>query len=139
MNQTNQQLENVLKQNNYYVTRPRKRLLEALSDAPSPLSVKEIAEKTDGQVSRASIYRTLQTLIKLNIIKRITIAFSDKYELSDRFKLHHHYLSCEKCGRTIPIKLGDKMENAIQSFGSKNGFKIKSHEVELRGLCRYCR
>lgn len=134
----NQRFEEILKQYNYYVTRPRTIIFDALTDSDSPLSYKEILTKTRGQVSRASIYRGLETLEKLNIIKKVTIAFSDKYELSDAFSKHHHHLTCEKCGRIIPIKLGENMERTIQGFGHKHGFKITSHEFELRGLCRYC-
>jgi Fe2+ or Zn2+ uptake regulation protein len=30
------------------------------------------------------------------------------------------------------------MEEAIDNFGKKHEFKIKSHEIELRGLCSDC-
>ncbi len=137
-NQAASELEAILKRHKLYVTRPRTLLFNALLNVSAPLSVGEIFSATSGQISRASIYRTLDTLKKLGIIRHITIAYEDKYELSDMFRRHHHHLTCEKCGRVIPIKLGDKMEDAIANFGRKHGFKIKSHEVELRGLCRYC-
>jgi Fur family ferric uptake transcriptional regulator len=119
-----------------YVTSPRKVLFNILLNSSSPLSVREIESKTKNIVSRASIYRALQTLKKLDIISQVRS--SNKYELSDKFSRHHHHMTCEKCGRVITIKLGDKMESAIEGFGRKHGFKINSHEVELRGLCRYC-
>jgi Fur family ferric uptake transcriptional regulator len=136
--QANSELENILKRSKLYITRPRTLVFNALLGNTSPLSVNELESRAKGEISRSSIYRTLQTLKKLNVVQHVTIAFEDKYELSDMFRRHHHHLTCEKCGRVIPIKLGDKMESAIQNFGRRHGFKIKSHEVELRGLCRYC-
>ena len=137
-NQANQELESILRRNHNYITRPRTLLFNALLEDSSPLSVNEIGSKTKDEISRASIYRTLETLEKLKVVKRVTISFEDKYELSDMFRRHHHHLTCEKCGRVIPIKLGDKMESTMQNFGRRHGFKTTSHEVELRGLCRYC-
>ena len=132
------QLEDILKRHGYYLTKPRQLLFETLCNHASPLSINEISDILDQQVSRASVYRTLQTLEKLNIAKKVTIAFVDKYELSDRFGQHHHHLTCTKCGRVVTIKLGERLENTIQNFGHKHGFIVKSHEIELRGLCRYC-
>lgn len=134
--QANNELEAILKRHKMYITRPRTLVFDALLESSSPLSIKELESRVGDGVSRASIYRALETLKKLDIARQIRI--SNKYELSDMFSRHHHHMTCEKCGRVITIKLGDKMESSIQSFGRRHGFKITSHEVELRGLCRYC-
>lgn len=136
--ESSQELENILKQNKMYVTNPRKVLFKILLGSSSPLSVREIEAKAKNDVSRASIYRAIETLKKFEIIRQVRISNQNKFELGDMFSRHHHHMTCEKCGKIITIKLGDNMESAIQGFGRKHGFNIKSHEVELRGLCRYC-
>jgi Fur family ferric uptake transcriptional regulator len=136
--QAGSELEVLLKKNKLYTTPPRVLVFDGLLASHTPLSVNELEDRTKGEISRASIYRALQTLKKLDIIRQVRISFENKYELSDMFSRHHHHMTCEQCGRVITIKLGDKMESAMQNFGQKHGFKIKSHEVELRGLCRYC-
>lgn len=135
--EANQELEAILKRHKAYVTHPRKVLFNILLDGPSPMSAREIEANT-GSISRASIYRAIEMLKKLDVIRQVRISSQNKYELGDVFSRHHHHMTCEKCGRVIAIKLGDKMESAIQGFGRRHGFKITSHEVELRGTCRYC-
>lgn len=133
-----QKFKDILKQSHHYITRPRTVLFNMLLESDSPLSLNRIHSQARGEMSRASTYRTLETLEKLGIVRRVAIARADKYELSDAFNRHHHHLTCDSCGRVITIKLGENMERAIEGFGNKHGFKITSHEVELRGLCRYC-
>jgi Fe2+ or Zn2+ uptake regulation protein len=138
MEDSYQEFKKILIGNRRYVTRQREQIFELMCDTPAPLSFSEVAKKLDGRVDRASVYRNLYALTKLGILKKVTIAFEDKYELSDRFFQHHHHLTCVKCSKVIKIKLGDRLEGAIDNFGVEHGFKITSHEFELRGLCANC-
>jgi Fe2+ or Zn2+ uptake regulation protein len=134
-----QAFKSILIKNKHYVTRQRKLVFELIRKSPAPLSPGESAQKLKNKVDRSNVYRNLDLFVRLNILKKVTLAHEDKYELSDRFFQHHHHLTCESCGQVIKIRLGDRMESAISSFGRSHGFKITSHDFELRGLCKNCR
>src|SRR5680860_1302847 len=95
-NQPAEIFKSILKKNKYYVTQPRLMLFQILSYSSAPLSIAEIRGESQDQISRASVYRTLESLIKLDIVRRVSIAREDKYELGDKFSRHHHHLTCEQ-------------------------------------------
>lgn len=52
-------------------TPARTKILDLIKESPYPLSIEEIYEKCDSKMHLATIYRTLNALIKLNIIWKI--------------------------------------------------------------------
>lgn len=58
----------------------------------------------------------------------------------DRFEANignHYHLICEVCGSIIDINIPEelKIEEAIKN---KTNFKIKSHKVQIYGICEKC-
>lgn len=102
--------------------------------AVSPLQLdREVPE-----VGRASVYRTLDQLEQLGLIKRIELtpgsAAFERVELSGH---HHHHAVCRSCGRTEAFE--DKaLEREISRLAKQASFEITEHDVVLRGLCPRC-
>lgn len=130
--------DEILKIKMLRVTDERKALYSHLSGLEAPISIKQLAASLSSKMDQATVYRNIEVFEEIGVINKIYTGWKYRIELSERFRPHHHHMTCENCGKIIPISLGEKMEQAIENFGRKHGFKIKSHEIELRGLCKDC-
>jgi Fur family ferric uptake transcriptional regulator len=84
----------------------------------------------------ATIYRTLNLLEESKLITFISFGQSGKkYEIA--MKPHHDHLICDMCGIIIEFE-DEKIENRQIEIASKYGFLIKSHILQLHGICKEC-
>lgn len=117
--------------------RARRQVVELLAGADCALTALEIDRRIDS-VGRASVYRTLEQLERLQLVQRVDIggdaAGYERLDPSD----HHHHLVCQDCGCLSPFT-SDELEDAIAAVGRTAGFALASHDVILRGSCRECR
>jgi len=119
-------------------TKCRLAILKVLTEAQSPLTQDQIAQKLGKQHSdKATIYRTLEKFISTGLVHR---AFTDSrvqyFELADnctKSQCHPHF-TCTTCGNTlcltdlnVPIL---KMRN--------NGFHVTNQQIRLEGQCPQC-
>lgn len=120
------------------VTPERLAILNVLSKANKPLSVKDLKEKLrDTEVDQATIYRNMESLTKSKVIRLVNFQHDhNHYEIiSDK---HHHHLICEKCGKVVDVSKCDtsKIEQQVKKLG--NFATINSHALEFFGLCKSC-
>ena len=94
--------------------------------------------KNNLNVSRATVYRTIDVLYKNNLIRKIELGDSpSKYENkvdSD----HHDHIICVQCGR-IDEFVDDKIESQQDKIIDKLGFKMIRHIHQLFVLCKDCK
>lgn len=128
----------ILKKKMLRLTTERKALYKHLAGLDSPIGIKKLVSSLSSEMDQATVYRNVELFEELGIIHKIYTGWKYRVELSEKFRPHHHHMTCTNCGRIIKISLGERMEEAIENFGKKHGFKIKSHEIELRGLCQDC-
>lgn len=122
------------------ITGPRAAILEILHQHRHPLTNKEIfAELPKGQCDLATIYRAIQMLEKLGMVKRFD--FGDG---TARFELvaegddgHHHHLICTQCAQVVEIEecFPAEIERRI---AHQNGFRAVTHRLEFFGVCPDC-
>ncbi|HET9098727.1 MAG TPA: Fur family transcriptional regulator [Candidatus Saccharimonadales bacterium] len=129
-------LSQLLKLGGSRLTVPRKLVLEALSEE-EPISMHALIQKIGNKADRASIYRTVKLYEDLGIIQRINYGWKYKLELTDKFNVHHHHMSCTKCGKVIEIN-ENSIENFISRTAGENGFVTISHQIEIQGYCSTC-
>ena len=118
-------------------TRPRSAVLHALVSTPVPLKVEEIHERlsqwaSGRDINPSSVYRTVHLLQALGVVRRVQ--FGDgagRYELAEGFRDHHHHFICEGCGRIEDVP-------RCPLEGADLGGHVRSHHLELFGLCREC-
>lgn len=133
-----EEFKKILKKNELRLSEARLALYEFLAKHDRPLSTNKLVTSLSAHSDRASIYRNIELFEKIGIINKVYTGWKYRVELSEKFRPHHHHLTCTSCGKIIPIHLGEKMEKAILNFGDKHGFKITDHQIELRGLCKNC-
>ncbi len=129
------------------MTRQRLLVLELMAEHPgehlTAEQIYDLAKVSCPDIGLATIYRTLQVLVDLQLIDRIS--FDDgfiRYELGSlpgeaREKHHHHHAICKRCGGVFPFE-EDLLDTLEQSLMERLGFVVTDHEVKLFGYCRSC-
>ena len=90
----------------------------------------------------ATIYRTVQVLLDLHVIDKVT--FDDgftRYELNGEESAsghRHHHAICTGCGKVYSLE-SDLLDSLEEEVMEKLGFLVTNHEVKLYGLCSECR
>ncbi len=130
------QFKKLLKANHNFVTLPRMRLFGLLQKHPA-LTLKEVVLKTTKH-DQSTVYRNIQLFEQLHIINRIRLGWQTKIELSDTFQRHHHHLTCLSCAKISDLPEHGKLENEINNLAKHHGFSPIDHQLEIRGLCKYC-
>jgi Fur family ferric uptake transcriptional regulator len=116
-------------------------ILETLASDPCCLTAQEIYDslRSGGRrVGIASVYRTLELLSKLRLVRRVEIGAAACYEPAHPGGEHHHHVVCERCGKVSAFE-DKELEDAIERLGQRLRYKVGVHEVLLRGACPECR
>ncbi|MEX2006914.1 MAG: Fur family transcriptional regulator [Candidatus Saccharimonadales bacterium] len=118
-------------------TKSRKVVFDLLLDQGAQ-SMQVLSKRAEGQVDRATIYRTIELFERLGIVHRVNVGWKYKIELSDIFLGHHHHFYCTGCGTTYSLSTNSMLETMIDSAVAKEGFSPRSHQLEISGLCPNC-
>lgn len=135
----------MLKEKGLKVTQQRLLVLGIMAGHPGEhLTAEEIydlAKQSCPEIGLATIYRTVQVLVELHIIDRVS--FDDgyaRYELGEEkeAKHRHHHAICKSCGKVLSFEddLLDALEAALYD---RIGFTVADHEVKLFGYCKECK
>ena len=118
------------------LTKPREAVFELLKKADRPLSHVELMSASP-DMDKVSIYRTIETFIRLGIVTSVPHGWKQRYELAAPFRPHHHHFLCLQCDMVEEIE-SDQLEKMIQIFAQYQGFKVTGHTFEITGLCKKC-
>lgn len=132
-------LEEQLRDAGYRVTEPRRAVIQVLEGAGRHLSPAEILQQGRAiypELSRATVYRTVDLLTELGILRPIYLGEGSLRVA--RVEGGHHHLICLTCGSAISFE-ECPIENMKQALARRFDFQIKSHMLELYGLCENCR
>jgi Fur family transcriptional regulator, ferric uptake regulator len=131
-------MSKILKENNLKNTKGRELILETIKKASLPISAEDVYNLVNKKASLnlSTVYRTLATLLEKGVlINQIMHDKKSYYQINNL--AHKHILVCEICHSQTPIKdcpmhhLEDKIKN-------ETGFTIKSHNLEIIGICAKC-
>lgn len=130
-------LRKVLHDNHSKVTPARLLVFKLLLNQP-PRSLADLTKLSGRKVDRVTVYRTIDLFEKLGIIRRVTIGWKYKVELSEIFLDHHHHIVCINCNKVVAIEQNDEIEIMLRNLTEKSGFTSSSHQLELQGYCPGC-
>jgi len=125
----------------YFWTRARSAVLTVLTIHPNPLRAEEIHRALrDPRINLSSVYRALRLFHALRIVRRVELGEgAARYELADAYRAHHHHLVCDACGRIEDVTACPVDEAGLKrQIRRRSGFALRSHVLELFGLCRSC-
>ena len=90
----------------------------------------ESLNKKDVNVSRATVYRTLDILVKYNLARKMDIGDGRiRYE-SKLDDPHHDHMICVQSGKIIEF-VSDEIELLQEKIAKKHGYKIIKHIHQL--------
>ncbi len=115
----------------YKATPQRTAVLRALAEEQHQ-SLDEIRARCP-DVGLVTVYRTLDLLGELGIVRRLDLGDGARYEMAQD---HHHHMICELCGR---ISEFDECPLDPGRLAPGDGFEVRSHSVEVYGRCAACR
>lgn len=118
----------------------RQEVMALLADQRCCLSANQIHDRLrsdDRGVGLASIYRALDVLAQLNLVRRLDVDGTACYEPADPNGEHHHHAICDSCGKLAPFEDAE-IERLIDAVGKRLGYRVVAHDVVLRGTCPAC-
>ena len=116
----------------FKATPQRVAVLEAIR-AEQHQSLEGIRARCPG-VGIVTVYRTLDLLSQLGLVRRLDLGDGSRYELAED---HHHHLICEECGSVAEFELCPLDLRMLPEVG--DGFEVRAHSLEVYGRCSSCR
>lgn len=117
-------------------TRQKDAIRAAFVETGRPLSPEEVlsyAQRTVAEVSIATIYRNLKTLVEEGWLVAVELPGEPaRYEISG--KEHHHHFLCNDCRKVY------ELEGCVPAMKLKlpRGFRAVGHDLLLHGICAAC-
>jgi Fur family ferric uptake transcriptional regulator len=96
-----------------------------------------ILAKKDRHIGLATIYRTLNLFCEAGLAQARHFGTQTQYD-NISHKGHHDHLICTSCGTIVEFQ-NCQIETLQEEVATRNGFTIKTHKLELYGLCSNCR
>lgn len=128
-----------LKQEKLSITKPRRLVFETIAENHG-VTIAALIKALQSQVHRASIYRAVETLEQYGIVKKVYTGWKYSLELSEAYdNQHHHHLHCTHCGNSTNTAHDIKLERIIHDHAMQYGFSMKSHDLDIQGICSNCR
>lgn len=132
-------LHRICRERGLVLTAQRRAVLHAvvaLDNHPTADQVSAVLARRRPRVSRATVFRTLESLARLGVITRACHPGTGvRYDW--RTEMHHH-LVCLRCDAVIDIS--DARLDALPVPDTRRfGFVVSDLRVQLRGICRRCR
>ncbi len=127
-----------LKRAGYKLTPARLAVIEVLESNGSHLSHSQIlkaGKKIYGNLSRATVYRTMDLLVELNLVRPLYL--SDPTQRFISAEGCHHHLLCTVCDTVIEFDHCTADELA-KELAAKYNFKIRNHLLQFQGSCEQC-
>lgn len=116
----------------YKATPQRVAVVEAIS-AEQHQSLEGIRSRCPG-VGMVTVYRTLDLLSGLGLVRRLDLGDGPRYELAED---HHHHLICEDCGSVAEFEQCPLDPRQLPEVGGD--FEVRAHSLEVYGRCSACR
>jgi Fe2+ or Zn2+ uptake regulation protein len=112
-------------------------VMESSQRALTPVEVYDAARNQDSHIGLVTVYRTLEKLEDLGLIQRVHQT-KDCQAFIRAGDGHQHLIVCTHCGKAVLFE-GDQLDPLFNSVAKTTGFQIKSHWLQVFGLCKTCR
>lgn len=134
-----QEFKRLCRLNGVALTVQRCAVLEAAlerGDHPTADQVWEIVSQRVPGISRTTVYRVLDMLVEMGIIRRLhhpgpVARFDGKVR-------RHHHLICKKCNKVIDLD-SERLDRLCLPDVEAGGFQIDDFSVQFIGTCASCR
>ena len=106
-------------------------LVLASYDHPTAEDIYMQLREQGSQISLATVYNNLKTLVEEGVLRKITLDGSpDRFDRAGQ----HQHLICVHCGKLVDVDLDDMTD----IISAQLGRKILSYELRVQYLCEDC-
>ena len=124
------------------LTHERAVIVEEVFSSHQHFDADELASRLSGRrdgknVSRPTIYRTLNTLVEAGMLRRVARPNGrEVYEHDYGYPQHDHFI-CRECGTLIEFH-NEAISKVLEEVAAEHGFRMNEHRLEAYGLCGDC-
>jgi Fur family ferric uptake transcriptional regulator len=122
-------------------TRQRDIILDVFLSTHQHVSVEDLYLKVKAcnpGVGQATVYRTLKLFAEAGLACEILLHDGQTRYEHVMAGEHHDHLVCTGCNAIIEFE-NETIEKLQDEIASRHGFMIKSHKLEIYGLCAACK
>ena len=133
-------LKKALKKEGLRYTHQRQAIWDELSASDEHRDAEEIylALYNSGlKVSRATVYRTIDVLVKNNLVRKLDLGDGRARYENKMDTAHHDHLICVQCGK-IEEFMDNVIENRQEEIVENFGYKLIRHIHQLFVICDEC-
>jgi len=134
-----ERFEEFLKSRGKRVTQQRRMIVEdvfAQHDHFNADELCDVLQKAGRDVSRPTVYRTLNELVEAGLLRRMTIGSRSVYELDYGYPQHDH-LYCEKCDKLMEFQ-SEEIVRIREEVAREFNFRVSGHRFIVYGVCDEC-
>jgi Fur family ferric uptake transcriptional regulator len=103
---------------------------------PAAHEVYEMVRRRLPKISLGTVYRNLEILSELGVIRRMDLGDGQCHYDGDLD--NHYHVRCTKCGRITDLFM-DPICDLESTIKRQTGFEIIGHRLDFFGLCPVCR
>jgi Fur family ferric uptake transcriptional regulator len=131
-------LRTYLRENNLRFTTERVIILEEIFSSTPHFDAEQLfiqIRNKHQHISRATVYRTLDLLSQIGIIKKENLGQGyASYELNLNVP-HHDHMICVECGKVVEF-VDDVIEKRQKEISEKYGMDMIRHQLQIFGRCK---
>jgi len=137
---TMQILKEALQKEGLRYTQQRQEIWNELCSSDEHRDAEEIfftLQKRGLGISRATVYRTIDVLVKNKLIDKLDIGDGRaRFEYNEKY-LHHDHLVCTRCGKIVEF-YNDEIEELQNEIAKQYKFTLLDNRHQLFGICKDC-
>lgn len=136
-----QRFAEYLHKNNLRMTPERGAVLDVILNLEGHFDADELLQflrKQKKQVSRATLYRTLEHLRVAGLVKMHRFGSGQAQFEHVYNRKHHDHMVCDLCGTVIEF-VNDEIEELQEEVCRAHGFTSTNHVMQIFGVCADCR
>ena len=125
------------------MTLQRRAVMESLlgrTDHPTADEVHSSVVLDKPNLSRATVYRSLETLVELGCVAKVNHSgVAVRYDAKTE---RHHHLICDRCGKIAdlePREVAEAGMSQVSDVELPQNFMVRDYSVTIHGICQHCR
>ena len=129
-----------LRDHNLPITAQRLAIAEVVLGSDRHLSAEEVEREVasgGAAVGTATVYRTLELLVRSGLVVERDFAEGFKRYEPARDIPHHEHLLCSVCGRVTEFR-DERLERITTLVAEAHGFARQGHRLVIYGICPEC-
>lgn len=137
---TQEQLLDRCREAGLRITRGLQEILRALLTAELPQSLLDLEAHPDlkGTCDRTTIFRTLQRLESVGLLRRLNFARREAKFTLNTGRQHREYLICAQCGEVRALEMSCPVHELETRLSEETSYQNMTHELTFYGTCPTC-